>query len=148
MGKVSGRLVAPGKWRKTCKECLREFVGGRRAEYDPACRKKLKAWRAKTRREVRRAKLGLFPGQRVARLWATRKRARRPGRRNSNRYRAGTCEDCGAPFFAGFLATRCLDCLDRDRRKKQARYDRNRRPRAGRPRGTEDARTQNAASAA
>lgn len=126
MSARSGRLVAPGLWRKRCPECGREFVKGRRATHCEPCRLKLKAWRKRTRREIRRAKLGLFPGQKARVLSETRKRTRRPRRKNLHRYREHVCVDCGVRFRAGARAARCIECFDRDRRAKQARYDRTR----------------------
>jgi hypothetical protein len=115
-----GHAVAPGKWRKRCPECGREFIKGRSSKCCEPCRKKLKAWRKKTRREVRRAALGLFPFQRTTRLKLDR---RKPTARTRNRYRKHECLDCGVEFLGGARALRCVPCNDAHRRRHQAARD-------------------------
>ncbi len=118
-----GHAVGPNLWAKWCPECGQDFVKGRSSKYCEPCRKKLKAWRKKTRREIRRAKLGLFPFQRTLRLRLDR---RKPTKRTAKRYREHICLDCEEKFIGGARALRCIPCNDAHRRVKE-RADRKQR---------------------
>jgi hypothetical protein len=118
-------------YRKRCPECGRDFTKGRAARYCDPCRKKLKAWRRRQRREVARAKLGLHPRWKAARLKLGRMK---PTAATRNRYRTTTCADCGVTFLGGARAVRCIPCNDSHRRDYQRIRD------AGRTRqGRDDA---------
>lgn len=109
---------------RACRYCHRPITGAARNQTaHRSCWTLEAARRRKLRREIRRAKLGLFPGEKTRLEDHQLGRARPSARTRTRWYRWHTCATpgCGERFQAGHRARHCPLCAARRRREDARR---------------------------